>query len=72
LLFEPGDTHFEKFIEVRTYDAEELQSFQQRIVRIARFIQHALIELEPAQLAVEKVRRIGCFCVHWRIQGIRE
>ena len=55
LLLEARHAHLEKFIEIRGSDGEKLYPFEQRIVGIERFIQHALVESKPAQFAAEKV-----------------
>ena len=57
LLLEPGDAHLEELIEVRADDAEELHPLQQRVLRIQRLVQHALVELQPAQFAIDEVLR---------------
>jgi hypothetical protein len=56
LLLQAGDADFEKLIEVRADDAEEFQAFQQRILRVHGFVQDALVEFQPAQLAIEETR----------------
>ena len=47
-MAQDGDLHLEEFVEVGTDDGEELEAFEQRIGRVQGFIQHALIEFEPA------------------------
>ena len=39
-------------------DAEELHALEQRMRRVARLREHTLVELEPAQLAVDVQRRV--------------
>ena len=57
LLLEAGDAHLEKLVEVRAADAEEFQAFEQGIRRIQRLVEDALVEFQPAQLAVEEMFR---------------
>jgi hypothetical protein len=52
LLLDAGDADFEKLIEVGAGDAKKLHPLEQRIAGIQRFIQDALIKLQPAQLPV--------------------
>ena len=59
LLLDAGDANLEKLIEVRADDPEELDPFEQRLGRVLRFLQDAAVELEPAQLAVDEIFRIG-------------
>ena len=49
----PADAHHEELVEVGAEDRQELQPLEQRHARIDRLVQHARVELEPAQLAVE-------------------
>src|SRR5262249_39734163 len=56
LLLEPGYAHLKKFIQVGRGNGEEFDSLQEGIGRIERFVQDALIEGQPAQLAAEKMR----------------
>ena len=57
LLFEAGDADFEELVQVGAEDAEELDALEQGRGRVQRLLQDALIELQPAQLAVEEVFR---------------
>ncbi len=58
LLQQARDPDLEELVEVGAADAEELEALEQRIRRILRLLEHAMIELELAQLAVEVERRI--------------
>ena len=58
LLLQAGDAHLEKLVEIGTDDAEELQPFQQGIGRVERLVQDALIEFQPAQLAIDEMFRL--------------
>ncbi len=57
LLLEPRHTNHEELIEVGTDNGQELQSFAQRNVFGASLLKHAVIEFEPAQLAIDVVVR---------------
>src|SRR5439155_26418296 len=59
LLFEPGDADLEELVEICGCNGEEFDPFQQRRCRVSRLIEHALVEFQPAQLAVEEVLRKG-------------
>ena len=66
LLFQARNADLEKFIKVRADDAEELQPLEHGIRFVDRLVQHALVELEPTQLAVDEVRTVRK--VHTSIQ----
>jgi len=53
LLLEPGHAHLEKLVQIRAGNAEELQALEQGILLILCLLEHALVELQPAQLAVQ-------------------
>jgi hypothetical protein len=55
LLFEAGHPDFKKLVEVGAERAKELDPFQQRRGRVQGLFQHALVELQPAQFAIEQV-----------------
>src|SRR2546425_4393701 len=48
-------SHHEKLVQVRTQDGEEPHPSKQRHVRVFRQRQHATVELDQAQIAVEEV-----------------
>ena len=48
-----GDADHEEFVEVAGRDRQEAQPLEQRMMRVARFLQHAPVEGQPAQLAIE-------------------
>ena len=54
LLLEAGHAHLEEFVQVGGHDAEEAHALQQRLARVLRFFQHAAVEGQPAQLAVDE------------------
>ncbi len=53
LALEPGHADHEELVEVRAEDSEELDAFEQRHRRVLRLLEHAAVELEPGQLAVD-------------------
>ena len=55
LLAQPGHADHEELVQVRREDRQELHPLQQRIVRVLGLFQHARVELQPAQLAVDEV-----------------
>ena len=59
LLQQRRDAHHEELVEVGAGDGEELHALEQRMRRIVRLSEHALVELEPAQLAVDVERGVG-------------
>ncbi len=58
LFAKPGDAHHEELIHVRTEDGEEFHALEQRITFILRLFQHAPLELQQAEFAVDVQRRI--------------
>ena len=50
---EPGDADHHEFVEVAARDRQEAQPFEQRIARVLGLREHAAVERQPAQLAVE-------------------
>ncbi len=50
--------HFEEFIEIGIGDAQKTQALQQRYGRVLRLRQHAGVELQLRQLAIEVKLRI--------------
>jgi hypothetical protein len=48
-----GDANHVELVEIPTEDAEKFYSLQQRHPRIERFMQHARVERQPAELAIE-------------------
>ena len=57
LLQDGRDAHHEELVEVGAGDGEELDALEQRVRRILRLRQDALVERQPAQLAVDEQRR---------------
>ncbi len=56
LVLECGDPNLVELIEVRRADREELEPLQERHVRSRGERQHTLVEVEPAQFAVDEAR----------------
>ena len=54
LAAQAGDAHHVEFVEVVGGDRQEAQPLEQRVVRVAGLVQHALIEGEPGQLAIDE------------------
>src|SRR6185369_6685268 len=52
-----GDTNHHELVEIAAEDAQKLQPLEQRIGGIFGLFQHAGVELQPAQLAVDEVLR---------------
>ena len=53
LALQRGDAVHEEFVEVVARDREEAQALQQRMGAVARLVQHALVERDPGERAVE-------------------
>ena len=51
---QPPQPDRDELIEVRTGNGQKLQPLQQRQRCVAGFVQHALVEFQPTQLAVEE------------------
>ena len=54
---ETGDAHHEKLIEVVRRDRQEPQPLQQRVAAVGGFLEHAPVEIEPGELAVNETFR---------------
>ena len=53
LVVQAGDAHHVELVEVGGVDREELDPLQQRDALVLGQLEHALVELQPGQLAVE-------------------
>ena len=53
----PGDAHLEVLVEVLGEDGEELGPLEQRQLRVLGEREHAGVEVEPRELAVQEPRR---------------
>ena len=58
LGLQSGDAHLEELVEVGCADRQEPEPLQQRVRRVARFLEHPLVEIEPAQLAIDEQARV--------------
>ena len=58
LLLEAGDADHEELVEVGAGDGEELQPLERGNAGIEAFLQHALVERQPGQLAIDEKLRI--------------
>ncbi len=54
LADQAGDAHRIELVQVGGADRDEAQPFQQRMARVLRLLQHAVVEVEPGQLAVDE------------------
>ncbi len=54
LLPQAGDAHHEELAEDRADDADELDALDERVVGVAGLVQHAVEEVEHAELAVDE------------------
>jgi hypothetical protein len=52
LVLQGGDAHLEELVEVGGGDRAELGPFEQRDAGLARQLQDAVVELDPAQLPI--------------------
>ena len=59
LLPQAGDAHHEELAEDRADDADELDPLEEGVVRVAGLVEHALEEVEHAELAVDVERRLA-------------
>ena len=53
LLLQAGDADLEELVEVAGEDGQEAGSFEERVALIDGLEQHAIVELEPGQLAID-------------------
>ena len=59
LGLEAGDADLEELVEVRRRDRQEPEPLQERVRGVAGLFQDPLVEVEPAQLAVDEEAGIG-------------
>ena len=59
LLPQAGDAHHEELAEDRADDADELDALDERVVGVAGLVQHAVEEVEHAELAVDVERGVA-------------
>ena len=53
MRLQAGDADHEEFVEIAGGDRKEAQPLQEGVFRVARLLQHAPVEGEPAQLPIE-------------------
>ena len=58
LLQQRRDPHHEELVEIGADDGEELHPLEQGVVGVVGLREHALVELEPAQFAVQVQRMV--------------
>jgi hypothetical protein len=63
-LLQPRDADLEELVEVRGDDGDEAQALEQRHRLVRGLREHAPVEREQAELAVEELRRRGDSAVH--------
>ncbi len=70
LLQQSGNPDLEEFVEIPAENQQEIQSLQQRMQRIHRLFQHAQVEIENAEFAVDEqlgtVQVDNVFLIHER------
>ncbi len=70
LADQSGDAHRIELVEVGRADRDEAQPLQQRVARVLRLLDHAVVEVEPGQFAVDEpvrtVRPDGELIGSWR------
>ena len=54
LTNQPGNADRIELVQVRRADRQEPQAFQQRVAGIFRLLQHAMVEVEPGEFAVDE------------------
>ncbi len=57
LAAQTRDADHEEFVEIIGRDREKPQLLEQRVIAVRRFLQHAAIEFEPGQFAVDEALR---------------
>src|SRR5204863_6312258 len=58
LVVQTGDAHHEELVEVRRPDREELRALEQWDRLVLGELEHAVVEVEPRQLAVGEQRAV--------------
>ena len=62
---QPADANHEELVQVGRGDGKKSESLQQGSARVARLVQHALIEFEPTQFSVDVFLWRGCHGVFY-------
>src|SRR5438270_12488846 len=58
LLEKAGDAHLHEFVEIIGGDGEKLDALEKRVADVASFLEHAAIELQPLNVAIEIMTRV--------------
>ncbi len=58
LPLQPGHAHHKELVDVRSYERQEHQPIEQRVVAVLRLFQHAPLKVQQTELAVDEQRRI--------------
>jgi len=66
---QPCDPNHEELVEIARRDGKEPHPLKQRVVRVAGFLEHAPVERQPAELAVEEPRFGRCSSGRGRAGG---
>ncbi len=56
---QPADSDHEELVQVRRGDGEELESFEERVARVGRLVEHALVEFQPTEFSVDEQVVVG-------------
>ncbi len=57
LVDQAGHPHHEEFVEIARRNRQEAQLLEQRMAAIARLLEHAAVEFEPGEFAIDEARR---------------
>ena len=69
LLAQPRHANHHEFVEVAAEDRQELQTFEQQVAGILGFLEHAGVELEPTEFAIDEM--LGPDRQSLRLAGLR-
>jgi hypothetical protein len=69
LLLQPGDADLEVFVQVGRDDGDEAQPLEQRHRVVRRLREHAAVEREETELAVQELGRDGKSSIHRRTES---
>jgi hypothetical protein len=50
-----GNSHLDKFIEIAGRDRQKFEPLEKRIILVTSLFQHALVELQPGKMPIEKI-----------------
>jgi hypothetical protein len=74
LILQAGDAHHEELVEVIGRDRQEAQLLQHRMALVFSLFEHAPVEMQPGELAVDESLRTGgklVQCNNRRLTGRR-